>query len=77
MLLLLQVAREDAAAVTIATRLDLRYPRKWLNPEEAKAPSIAKVGRSGTVAVGTFRRRYEGDGQEVESKPHIPRLLRR
>ena len=44
---------------------------------EEKSPAIAKMGRNGTVAAGTFRRRDRGDGKEGESKPHIPRLLGR
>ena len=35
------------------------------------------MGQSGTVADGPFRRRDGVDDQEVESKPHIPRLLGR
>ena len=74
---LIQEPREDAASAGVAkaTRLALRYPRQYLNPEESKAPAIAKMGRSGTVAFGPFRCRDKGDGLEVESKPHIPRLL--
>ena len=44
MLSLLQEAIEDAAAavVAIATKLDLRDPGQYLNPEEVKAPVIEK-----------------------------------
>ena len=77
MLSLLEAAIEEAAGAVVAilTRLDLRDSRKQLNPEEAKAPAIVKMGQSRTVAAGHFRRRDEGDGQEVKSKPHILRLL--
>ena len=57
--------------------MDLRYLGQEINPEEAKAPAIAKMGRSGTVEDETFRRRDDGDGQEVESKTLILRLLGR
>ena len=40
-----------------------------------KYPAIVKMGRSVTVAAGTFRCKDKGDTQEGESKPHIPRLL--
>ena len=65
MLLLLQVVREDAteAVLAIVTRSDLRDTGQYLNLEEAKAPEIAKMGQSGTVPDGPFRRRDEGDGQ--------------
>ena len=77
MMSILQAAIEDAAAVvvTIATRLALKNPRQQLNPKESKAPGIPKMGRSGTVAAETFRRRDEDDGQKGKSKLHIQRLL--
>ena len=50
--------------VAIAIRLALRYTGQKLNPEEAKYPAIAKIGRIGTVADRHFRRRKEGDDQE-------------
>ena len=65
MLSLLQAAREDSSAtvVAIANMLALRDPGQLLNPEEAKAPAIAKMGQSITVASGPFRCRYKSDGQ--------------
>ena len=61
--------------VAIVTRLALRDTGKYLNPEEAKAPEITKMGQSGTVVAGTFRCRDEGGGQEGEIELHISRLL--
>ena len=66
-----------AAFVVISTRLDLIGSGKYINPEEAKAPLIAKMGPRGTVAAGPFRCRDKVDGQEVESKPQIPTLFGR
>ena len=53
--------------------------RSWAiaKPRRVKSPTIAKMGRSGTVASVPSRRRDEGDGQEGKSKPHISRLLGR
>ena len=64
--MLLQAAREDATAavVEISTRLAQRDTGKFLSTEEAKAPVIAKIVQSGTVAAGSFRTRDEGDGEE-------------
>ena len=42
-----------------------------------ESSSDRKIGLSRTVAAGPFRCRDEGDGQEGESKLHIPRLLGR
>ena len=72
-----QAAREDLAVevVAIATRLALRDPGQYLNPEETKATVIEKLVRSVTVTARPFRLWDKGDGQEGNNKPHILRIL--
>ena len=79
MLLLLQVAREDAteAVLAIVTRSDLRDTGQYLNTEEAKSPGVEKMGQTITVEARPFMHSNEGNGQEIESKTHIPTLIGR
>ena len=52
-----------ASVVAIETSFALRDPGQLLNPEEAEDPAISKIGQSGTVLTGPFRRRYKGASQ--------------